>query len=92
MDIWDIRVHWSPGYMGIIGNEVADRQADLEAHDPHEPSHLAAEPTVRTTDRHEEAELWCTRVVVGRPETEAFDVVKEMGTPLQYDPSTRTHS
>ena len=32
--------------MGIKGNEEADRLADLEAHDPQEPSHLAAEPTV----------------------------------------------
>lgn len=43
---WDVHVRWSPGHMGIMENEVAHRLADLEAHDPHDPSHLAAEPTV----------------------------------------------
>ena len=33
------------GHMGTIGNEVTNRLADLEADDPHDPSHLAAEPT-----------------------------------------------
>ena len=42
----DVCVRWSPGHMGIKGNEVADRLADREAHDPQEPSHLAAVPTV----------------------------------------------
>jgi hypothetical protein len=46
MSIWDIRVRWSPGHMGSTGNEEADGLADSEAHDPHEPSHLAAEPTI----------------------------------------------
>ena len=44
--IWDVQVCWPPGHMGITGNEVADRQADLEAHNPRAPSHVVAEPTV----------------------------------------------
>ena len=32
--------------MGITGNEVADEVADLEAHNPHEPSQEAVESTV----------------------------------------------
>ena len=41
-----VRVRWSPGRMEIIGNEVADGLADLEAYDLHELSHLATEPTI----------------------------------------------
>ena len=50
MDTWDVRVRWSPDHVGITGNEVAD----LEAHNPLEPPHKAAEPTVtelRTDER-----------------------------------------
>ena len=46
MDTWDVRVRWFPGHMGITGNEVANKLADLEAPNPHEPSRKAAEPTV----------------------------------------------
>ena len=46
MGIWDVHVRWCPGHIGIMGNEVADRLADLEAHVPHDPSLLAAEPAV----------------------------------------------
>ena len=46
MYVWDVRVRCSLGHKAIIGNEEANRLADFEAHDPHEASHLAAEPTV----------------------------------------------
>lgn len=46
MEAADVRVRWSPGHMGILGNERADRLADMEAHSPHPPALQAAEPTV----------------------------------------------
>ena len=54
--------------MGIEGNEVADGLADLEANDPHDPSHSDAEPTVtelRTDARklkHSAKESWWEEV------------------------------
>ena len=65
------------GQMGFTGNKVADILADLEAHNPHTPSHLAMKPSYRTTDgcegfdvyrpagmvakRKPKLQTWCSR-------------------------------
>jgi hypothetical protein len=54
--------------MGIVGNETADRLADLEAHQPQDISGLTAEPTIsglQSDARHlrckAEAAWWATQ-------------------------------
>lgn len=42
----NVNVRWSPGHMGIAGNEEADRLADKGAHEPQWDTGLASQPTV----------------------------------------------
>ena len=72
--------------MGITGNKVADELADLEAHNPHKPSHKADDPTVtelRTDPRalmRDTQSLWC------RQEAETLEMVQETDVLIQHDP------
>lgn len=42
MDVLDIQVKWTPGHIGIEGNERADQLAALEAREPQKPFSKAA--------------------------------------------------
>jgi hypothetical protein len=45
MQVFDVRIRWSPGHTGIEGNEAANRLADLGTAAPCDLG-MASEPTV----------------------------------------------
>ncbi|RAL64562.1 hypothetical protein DID88_001598 [Monilinia fructigena] len=46
MQVYNIRIKWSPGHTGIEGNEAADRLADTGAHTPDCDPGPASLPTI----------------------------------------------
>ena len=46
MQTHDVQIRWAPGHTRIMGNETADKLADIGAKQPHWDSGPASEPTV----------------------------------------------